>query len=134
MSTASAGMRQITGDINTPGDVDDVERFEMARLLRAELLKLDVDSADFAPGRAAPTGSKADVFTLSTLLLTFAASGGVLTSIIGAIRDWLLRQPAPGVAVDVTIGGDSFRIEDATTEERQRLLDAFVARHAKGPD
>jgi hypothetical protein len=133
MSIEPAGRRQITVDISTPGDVDDVERFEMARLLRAELLELDMDSADFAAGRAAPPGSKADVVTLSTLLLTFAASGGVFTTIIGAIRDWLLRQPAPGIAVDVTIDGDSFRIEGATAEERQRLLDAFVARHAAGP-
>jgi hypothetical protein len=129
-------MRQILMNVNpsrdTDVDVDGAERFELAQRLRAELLVLELDNAEFVSGGAAPAGSKADAVTLSTLLLTFAASGGVFTSIIGAVRDWLVRQPAP-VVVDMTIDGESFRIEGATTEERQRLLDAFVARHAGGP-
>jgi Flp pilus assembly CpaE family ATPase len=126
-------VRQITVDVNTSGGIEDGDRFELARRLRAELLELDVDDADFVRAGAAPSGSKADAMMLSTLILSFAASGGVFTSIIGAVRDWLLRQTEPGVVVDMTIDGDSVRIEGASTEERQRLLEAFVARHAVEP-
>lgn len=124
--------RQVIVDVHAT-DRDEDERFELAGRLRAELLELDVAGVEFAGGGAAPAGSKADAVTLATILLTLGASGGVFTTVVGAVRDWLLRQPDPGVVVDVTIDGDSFRIEGATTDERQRLLDAFVERHRAGP-
>lgn len=124
--------RQVIVDVNST-DRDEDERFELAQRLRTELLELDVAGVEFARGGAAPAGSKADAVTLSTILLTLGASGGVFTTVVGAVRDWLLRQPDPGVVVDVTIDGDSFRIEGASTGERQRLLDVFVERHREAP-
>jgi hypothetical protein len=49
--------------------------------------------------------------------------------VIGTLRDWLLRQPAPAV-IEVSMGGDSIKLEgNATEEERRRLVEAFIARH-----
>ncbi|MBE8517407.1 hypothetical protein ILP97_07800 [Amycolatopsis sp. H6(2020)] len=124
--------RRITIDVKSLGDHDEAELAELSHRLRDELGALDVDTAGFATGGPAPTGSKADATTLTTLLVTFAASGGVLTTVIGAVRDWLLRQRQPGVVVDVKIDGDEIRIEGATSDERQRLLVAFVAEHSSG--
>ncbi|MFE0021995.1 hypothetical protein [Amycolatopsis sp. NPDC059021] len=122
--------RRLTLEVTLLEDPDETERTELAERLCAELRELDVDSAGFVPGGPAPAGSKADAVTLSTVLLTFAASGGVFTTVIGTVRDWLLRQRQPGVVVDVKIDGDEFRIEGATSDERQRLLEAFVAKHS----
>lgn len=124
--------RQVIVEVDST-DSDEDERFELAQRLRAELLELDVAGVELASGGPAPAGSKADAVTLSTILLTLGASGGVFTTVVGAVRDWLLRQPDPGVVVDVTIDGDSFRIEGASTDERQRLLDVFVERHRAAP-
>lgn len=129
MTTGRTGVRRLTLDVDLPDETDERERAELAQRLYLELGQLDVDSASFADGGAAPVGSKADALTLSTILLTFAASGGVFTTIISAVRDWVLRQPQP-VVVDIKIDDDEFRIEGATTEERLRLLDTFVAGHS----
>ncbi|GAA4548285.1 hypothetical protein [Amycolatopsis samaneae] len=122
--------RQLTLEVTLLEDPDEAERAELAGRLCAELRELDVDGAGFAEGGPAPAGSKADAVTLSTVLLTFAASGGVFTTVIGAVRDWLLRQRQPGVVVDVKIDGDEFRVEGVTSDERRLLLEAFVARHS----
>jgi hypothetical protein len=89
-----------------------------------------VESVSPMPGPPAPEGAKVgDPASWSTLLLTLAASGGVLTTVIGTLRDWLLRQPAPAV-IEVSMGGDSIKLEGSSTkEERQRLVEAFIARH-----
>jgi hypothetical protein len=94
------------------------------------LLRLDVESLRPVPGPPAPEAAKAgDPASWSTLLLTLAASGGVVTTVIGTLRDWLLRQPAPAV-IEVSVGGDSIKLEgNATEEERRRLVEAFIARH-----
>jgi hypothetical protein len=99
---------------------------ELSRRLRAELLRLDVASLRPVPGPPAPEGAKAgDPASWSTLLLTLAASGGVVTTVIGTLRDWLLRQPAPAV-IEVSVGGDSIKLEgNATEEERRRLVEAY---------
>jgi hypothetical protein len=118
-------------DLLTGDELDDEDVMELAQNLRSELLDLNLDAVEFA-STDAPVGSKADVATLSTLLLTLAASGGVLTSVIGTLRDWLLRQPTP-ITVEVSIGSDTFRVEGATSSEREQLLAAFVAKHDPPP-
>jgi len=112
----------------SPGaDRQEVER--LSSRLRMELLQLDVESVTRSSGPEAPQGSKAgDPYSWSTLVLTLTASGGVLTTVIGALRDWLLRQPTPQ-AIEVSLGGDTIRLEGSTTRERRQLIEAFVARH-----
>jgi hypothetical protein len=129
MTTEPIGLRRLSLDVTLPDETDEAERAELAQRLYMELGQLDVDRADFADGGPAPAGSKADALTLSTILLTFSASGGVFTTIINLVHDWLLRQPQH-VVVDIKIGDEQFRIEGATPEERLRLLETFVAGHS----
>jgi hypothetical protein len=106
---------------------------ELSRHLRAELLRLDVESITPTPGPPSPRGAKADdPVSWSALALTLAASGGVLTTVIGALRDWLLRQ-STRVAIEVSIGGDSIKLDGSSTQERQQLIDAFIRRHRGEP-
>ena len=68
--------------------------------------------------------------TWSTLALTFAASGGVLTTIINALRDWMVRQPTLP-SIKVSIGDDSIELDGVSAGERQQLIRAFIARHGQ---
>jgi hypothetical protein len=130
MSNGSDVARVMAMDVHAPADHYDAnDALRLACQLRAELLELEVQSIRFACGGAPAGAAQPDFVTFSMLLVTFAPSGGVLTTIIGTVRDWLLRQPARGVVVDVSVGGDTLRVEGAPTAERLRLVDAFVAWH-----
>jgi hypothetical protein len=135
MKTPSNGPRQRRQQllISVIGDphVDDAELERLSRWLRAELLELEVESV--APIEEAVIEERTksgDMQTWSTLALTFAASGGVLTTIINALRDWIVRQPTLP-SIKVSIGGDSIELEGVSAEERQELIRAFIARHGQ---
>ena len=109
--------------------LDDEEVESCGRHLRAELLGLDVESVDPIRATSPPLGARAgDPVTWTTLAITLTASGGILTTTIGALRDWLIRQRSV-TAIDLTMDGDSIRIEGGINEDRERLISAFVARH-----
>jgi hypothetical protein len=104
----------------------------LARRLRAELTELDVDAVDLAPGEAVPEGAKAaDPVTIGALMVALSASGGVFTTLIETLRDWLGRQSARH-KISVTIDGDTIELERATNAQQQALLDAYIARHTGG--
>ncbi|MEW2519473.1 effector-associated constant component EACC1 [Actinacidiphila alni] len=120
-------VRQGAGD--DAADAEDIER--AARALRAELLETDVE--DVRPAAApAPRGAKpGDPTTWETLLVTLAASGGVLATLITAVSAWLSRQH-PDTTVELEIGGDRITLPDATAAERSRLIQLLADRHADG--
>ncbi|MEU6851005.1 hypothetical protein ABZ901_13880 [Actinacidiphila alni] len=114
------------------GDAADAEEIERAaRALRAELLETDVEDVRPAAARA-PRGAKpGDPSTWETLLVTLAASGGVLTTLITAVSAWLSRQ-RPETTVELEIGGDRITLPDATPAERARLIQLLADRHTNG--
>lgn len=107
-------------------DVQDLERLTLQ--LRKELSELDVQ-ANFVTGGPAPANAKAgDVVEWGTLLLTLAASGGVITTLINAIQTWLTNRNQPA-AVTVEMGGDKLQITGNPSPEQQRIIEAFLHRH-----
>jgi hypothetical protein len=110
-------------------DVDPDEIDRSVRQLRAELMDLDVESVAPVAADNAPPGAKgADLYSLSALLVTLAATGGVFTTLIEAARDWLARQ-AVGRRISVTIDGDTIVLEKASVQERSALIDVYLRRH-----
>lgn len=63
--------------------------------------------------------------------MAFSASGGVFTTLIGTLRDWLGRQSGRH-RISVTIDGDTIELERASVAQQQQLLDAYVRRHSGG--
>jgi Effector Associated Constant Component 1 len=108
-------------------DTDSEEVGELTRQLRQELLERDLDAVDRVGATIAPTGAKGDPVTLGTLLVTLAAKGGVLTTVINTIQSWLARQERHSVTVE--IGGDKLVLSSASSEQEQQLIDAFINRH-----
>ena len=116
----------VTLDAEPDTDVEDMER--LTRQLREELSELDV-RAGFVTGGPAPANTKAgDVIEWGTLLLTLAASGGVITTLINAIQAWLTNRNQPA-AVTLEMGGDKLQITGNPSPEQQRLIKAFLQRH-----
>jgi hypothetical protein len=111
----------------------DPERGEqLVRRLRGELAELDVESVGPVAGGPVPDGAKgADPVTLGALVVAFSASGGVFTTLIGALRDWLARQSGHN-RISVTIDGDTIELERASGAQQQQLFDAYIRRHSGG--
>jgi hypothetical protein len=115
-----------------PGaDTDEIA--ELVERLRAEVAELDVDVFPVPAGELPPPGAKAvDPTSASSLLVMLATSGGVLTSLVGLLQAWLLRNRARGLVVE--IAGDRLEITDATPDERARLIAAWLSRHETAAD
>jgi hypothetical protein len=113
-----------------PGaDVAELDR--LSRLLRVEIDELDIDDLVPASVGGAPPGSKGvDLASVSEMIVTMSASGGVLASVVACVRDWLQRR-VDAHRVTMTIKGDKIELTRASDDERAALVAAFVARHSK---
>lgn len=109
------------------GSGDGEERTALYRRFRTEILKLGEVERVESEVVAAPRGSKSSGLDLQTLILTMAASGGVLTTLIGFIQAWLTRRAKATVTIE--IGGDKLTITGASSEAERRLIDSWMNRH-----
>lgn len=111
-------------------DVDVEECQRLMRRLRDELAELDVEEIIPVAGGPAPPGSKGlDPATLGAIVVAMSASGGVFTSVIGAVKD-LLERHAARHRISITIDGDTIELERATVEQQSELVGAYISRHS----
>jgi hypothetical protein len=111
-------------------DAEAVER--LGRQLRNELGELDVESIRNRAGGPAPDRAKgADAATLTEIVLTMNAAGGVFPTALGILRDWLARHTTRN-RIEITVDGDTLKLDSASVAERQELISAFVQRHRVG--
>jgi len=115
-------------------DSDAEELADLAAGLRAELLDLDevlvtpyaAPTAPAAP--AAPAGAKG-LGTLAGWLVTQFGSLDGLRAAVAAVRGWVGRT---GRTVEVSIDGDVLKLTGATSQQQEKIVDAWLARHAPG--
>lgn len=121
-------MKQLLIDLEIGSETDAEGLAEATRQLRSELLELDVETADFVAAGPAPQRAKAGLpIDWGKLLVTFAASGGILTTLINVLQSWISRRQESSIALE--IGGDRLEITGTPTEEQQRLIDLWLSRH-----
>lgn len=108
---------------------DDAEKLaELTRQLRTELMELDIESANLVRAGKIPAGAKTgEPITWGALLVTLAASGGVLTALINVLQSWLTRHEQRGVSLEVD--GDKLEVKGMSSQEQQQLIDAWLSRH-----
>jgi membrane-associated two-gene conflict system component 1 (EACC1) len=106
------------------------ESERLAVRLRGELRGLGLDGVEAVAGGVAPEGAKGDAAAAGAVVLALSVPGGVLTSLVGLVQDWLGRQASKN-RVSLTIDGDTIDVP-ATPEQQQQLVDAFVRRHQSG--
>ncbi|MER7609171.1 hypothetical protein [Nocardioides sp. NPDC127503] len=116
--------RQMTITIHDP----DVERLdELSSVLRRELLDLGVDDVERASAGEAPAGTRGiDVAAIGVLLVAFQEPLVAVTAIVGVIRGWMSSTRGAN-AVELTIGDQTLKIDSASREQQDRLIDEFVA-------
>jgi hypothetical protein len=107
---------------------DDERLLELTTNLHEELEQLDVETIRTPTQSSLQEGAKSgDVVTWGQLLLTLAASGGVLTSVIATLKAWLLRQTKCSIKVEMD--GDVLEIKGVDSEDQRRIIDQWLARH-----
>jgi hypothetical protein len=111
------------------GPINDAEELEhLAQWLREEIMELSVEKVEVGHEKGAPEKAKASTpLDWSTLIITLAASGGVLTVLIGLLQSWVTRHERSKVCVE--IDGDKLEVAGKPTEEQKQLIDAWLRRH-----
>lgn len=110
---------------------DDEHLLQLTMLLRDELEQLDIEKITTPSHASQPEGAKSgDVFSWGLLLLTLAASGGVLSTLITALKSWVLRQNECSVKIE--IDGDVLEIKGVDSEEQRRIIERWLALHPMG--
>ena len=120
--------RQLMVMLEPESGVDDEERDRLARQLRTELTELDIESVTSIGGDRAPFGSKgAD--TWGNLLVTLSASGGVFTTVLVTVQEWLRRHRGEH-QVKLIMDGDTLELSAASTGQQAELVRAFMDKHS----
>lgn len=120
-------LNSLTLNLQTGADADVRERIGLARMLRKELSGLpDIETLDPLPVPADPR-SKAPGVDWQTVVVTLAASGGVLTTLIGTVQAWLTRHERSSVTLEM--GGDKLVVTGVSSESERRLVNDWIARH-----
>jgi len=119
-------MAQLRVQVQGLPDSDDEERAELASRLRDEMLDQGVEEVAH-PELRAPDGAKGAAFEWAQLVVGVAGSLGPL---LAALRGWIGRHPDAGITLE--IDGDKITLDKASPADRQRLVEAFLARHGTG--
>lgn len=106
-------------------DSDTEELADLARRLHAELLGVDAVSVAPLPAEAPPEGAKGLGDLAGWLLVQFGTPDG-LRAVVAAVRGWTSRS---GRTVEVSIGGDALKVTAATSQQQEKIIDAWLARH-----
>ena len=111
-----------------PSPEDDAgELADLARLLRGELLNLDVSSVDRLPDEAVPPGAKGVAAIAGWLAVQLGPEA--LRAVLAKVADWVTRNNR---AVEVSYGGDILKLGQATREQQEKIIDGWLARHPAG--
>jgi hypothetical protein len=109
--------------LTVPGD-DPAVADEQIRQLREELLGLDVDAVEFAPGSPALAGAKGvDAATVTSLVVTLSSSP-VLIILGRTLRDWVNR--ANGRSLVIRKDGRSLEINGARGRRDLEIIETFM--------
>ncbi|MFF7975686.1 hypothetical protein [Streptomyces sp. NPDC007905] len=120
MGAASSMRLTVSG----AADVDREELDELTRQLRRRLLELDVD--DVQVGRAegnVPDGAKpGELLAAGALVVSLAPA--VLRAALRVVETWMQNRPVRTVTVD--IDGRTIELRHASTEQQERLVNAYL--------
>ena len=110
-------------------DEDDERLGKITSQLRKELLQLDIENVEPDRTGKLPEGARGDPFTLGTLILTLAASGGVFSKLIDTLQSWLNNRGSRHLTLEMD--GDKITLDGIPTKSQQQLIDLFINRHTK---
>ncbi len=109
-------------------DSDAEELADLAGGLQTELLCVDAASVAPLTAEVAPEGAKGLGTLAGWLLVQFGTLNG-LRAVVAAVRGWTSRT---GRTVEISIGGDVLKVTAVTSQQQEKIIDAWLARHAPG--
>jgi hypothetical protein len=109
--------------------LDDEELASVADRLRGELLGLDVYGVESVPREEnVPPGAKGlELAAVGSVMVKFIGPE-VLKSVVSTVRTWFARQKLG--SIEITLDGDTLKLTGVSTEDQERLIELWVARHA----
>jgi hypothetical protein len=127
--------------VSPVADSDAEELADLSIKLRTELMELDVlavtaEASDFAPRDEALADTRKGLEALAAaghwLAVQLGAAG--LRSVLAAVADWATRNNRE-VEVGVTVGADTrtLKLNRATPEQQERIIDAWLASFPASP-
>ena len=120
-------------EVNVGGEtLADLEELEqLGSALRRELLDLDdIEAVDPLPAVATPAGARAvDPASIGAWLVIVGKTAGALRALTTAVRGWLGSQPSR--TVKLAIDGDTLELTGVSSTDQERLVTAWIERHAK---
>ena len=115
---------RLTLNVSGTQSTDAEQLSALTQQLRDELLNTDV-TVSFIPIDNVPEGSRAaDPVTLGTLLVAFAASGGVFTTIINTLESWLSRDEKHSITLEGA-DGNKVTITGRPSLEEKQLIETW---------
>lgn len=110
-----------------PAPEDDAgELAELAGLLRAELLDLDVQGIEQLDKEAVPDGAKGIAAVAGWLGVNLGPAA--IRAVLAKVADWATRNDR---VVEVGYAGDTLKLSKATREQQQKIIDDWLGRHPK---
>lgn len=112
-------------EIGEGPEAEDVDIDTSALQLRRELLELDVDAVERAPG-VAEIGAKGGSELTGVLIVTLSNSTA-LVAMMGVLKTWLKRKQ--GRKIRITIGKNSLELDQPSPTDQARLISSWIDWH-----
>jgi hypothetical protein len=109
-------------------DAEEVER--LVRSLRLELSELELDGVEPIAADPPPGTRAAEAIVAGALLVKLVRTSAALTTLVRAVRGWV--GPRGDRRVRLELDGDVLELTGASEDERERLIEAWIERHARG--
>jgi hypothetical protein len=90
------------------------------------LLDLDVTAVNWGNTGAQPESTKGVAGLAKALIVRFVSSDA-LRAVVSAVRNWAARTNR---TVEVSVGGDVLKLTGVTSAQQEKIIDAWLARHA----
>lgn len=108
-----------------PGPEDEADDVAgLAGMLGGELLDLDVSAVEPLPEGTVPPRAKGVAAVAGWLAVQLGPEA--LKTVLVKVADWVTRNDR---TVEVSYGGDTLKLERATREQQERIIDDWLARH-----
>lgn len=109
---------------------DEIDRATLS--LREELLGLDeVERVAGASAGPAPEGTRGlTLAALGALVVSAGPAAEALAKVLGVLRSWLARSPAPERTMRVTVNGQTIELTP-TKAQQSDLVRAFIAQASR---
>lgn len=103
-------------------DADELD--QLTRMLREELLELDVEDVEFIPEDHVPEGAKGFGLVAAGALIVNLVHAGALTGVVSAVKAWASRDA--GRSAKLVIDSESIELKGVSSVQQDELIEQWV--------